>query len=61
MRWHHTHSFKDLGDGRTEMLDRVEFLSPGWILEPLINALFIEKRVAQIFKYREQKLTEIFG
>jgi ligand-binding SRPBCC domain-containing protein len=61
VRWHHTHSFKDLGDGRTEMIDRVEFLSPGWILEPIINALFIEKRVAQIFKYREQKLTEIFG
>jgi len=61
VRWHHTHSFKDLGDGRTEMIDRVEFLSPGWIIEPIINALFIEKRVAQIFKYREQKLTEIFG
>ena len=61
VRWHHTHTFKDLDDGRTEMIDRVEFLSPGWILEPLINALFIENRVNQIFKYREQKLTEIFG
>lgn len=61
VRWHHTHSFKDLGDGRTEMTDRIEFLSPGWILEPIINALFIQKKVEQIFVYREQKLKEIFG
>ena len=61
VRWHHTHTFKDLGDGRTAMVDRVEFLSPGWILEPLINALFVEKRVEEIFKYREQKLAEIFS
>jgi ligand-binding SRPBCC domain-containing protein len=61
VRWHHTHTFRDLGDGRTEMIDRVEFLSPGWILEPIINSLIVEKRVHQIFKFREQKLNEIFS
>lgn len=61
VRWHHTHSFKDLGNGTTQMIDRVEYLSPGWILEPLINWLFVGKKVTQIFKYREQQLQHIFG
>jgi ligand-binding SRPBCC domain-containing protein len=60
VKWHHTHQFKDLGDGRTEMIDRVEYLAPGWILEPIITALFVKKRVEQIFEYREEKLSELF-
>lgn len=60
VRWHHTHTFKSLDDGRTEMTDRVEFLSPGWLLEPLVNALFVQKRVEAIFNFREKKLHEIF-
>lgn len=61
VRWHHTHSFKDLGNGTTEMTDRVEYLSPGWIFEPLINWLFVGKKVEGIFKYREQQLQQLFG
>jgi ligand-binding SRPBCC domain-containing protein len=60
VRWHHTHSFKEV-NGITEMTDRVEFLSPGWILEPLINALFVGKKVKQIFEYREEQLKKIFA
>jgi ligand-binding SRPBCC domain-containing protein len=59
VRWHHTHTFK-ASNGGTIMTDRVEFLSPGWILEPLINALFIQKKVESIFKYRESQLKRIF-
>ncbi len=58
-KWHHTHSFIEK-NGVTEMTDRIEFLSPGWIFEPIINALFIEKKVKKIFAYREKKLKEIF-
>lgn len=61
VKWHHTHLFKDLGNGQTEMTDRVEYLSPGWIFEPLINRLFVQKKVEAIFEYREQKLHTIFS
>lgn len=57
--WHHTHSFKSV-DGGTEMTDEVKYLSPGWIIEPLIQALFIKKKVESIFDYRNSKLKEIF-
>jgi ligand-binding SRPBCC domain-containing protein len=30
--WHHEHHFKDLGDGRTEMLDRVIYAPPFGLL-----------------------------
>ncbi|MFN4972420.1 MAG: SRPBCC family protein [Bacteroidota bacterium] len=61
MRWHHTHSFKSVDENTTEMTDRIEYLSPGWILEPLINRLFVQKKVEAIFVYREHKLLEIFA
>jgi hypothetical protein len=57
--WHHTHSFKSI-DGGTEMTDEVKYLSPGWFLEPIIQVLFIKKKVESIFDYRNQKLKEIF-
>lgn len=59
VRWHHTHTFKSLGD-HTEMTDRVEFLSPGWIFEPIINALFVERKVKEIFEFRERQLNLLF-
>lgn len=59
--WHHTHSFKDLGNGTTEMTDTVKYLSPGWILEPLINKLFVQQKVKDIFAYRKIMLEKIFS
>jgi ligand-binding SRPBCC domain-containing protein len=60
VKWHHTHQFKELNNGNTEMIDRVEYLSPGWILEPLITHLFIKRKVEDIFAYRTKALKEIF-
>jgi ligand-binding SRPBCC domain-containing protein len=57
--WKHTHSFKAVNNG-TQMTDEVQYLSPGWILEPMINALFIKHKVAEIFDYREIALKQIF-
>ncbi len=57
--WIHEHTFEER-DGKTYMKDVVKFKSPGWILEPLINALFIEKKVKGIFEYREKMLNEFF-
>ncbi len=57
--WHHTHSFRAVEAG-TEMTDEVKYLSPGWFLEPIIQALFIKNKVEGIFDYRNAKLKEIF-
>jgi ligand-binding SRPBCC domain-containing protein len=59
VRWHHTHRFIEK-DGFTEMTDRIEFLSPGWIFEPIINMLFVERKVKQIFDFRKKQLDSIF-
>jgi ligand-binding SRPBCC domain-containing protein len=57
--WHHEHQFEQK-DGYVLMTDTVHFLSPGWIFEPIVNALFVEPRVKSIFKYREGKFTTLF-
>lgn len=57
--WHHTHTFKAIGDS-TEMTDRIEYLAPGWIFEPIIHQLIVKSKVEAIFKYREQKLSALF-
>lgn len=57
--WHHKHSFKSLV-GATEMTDEVNYLSPGWLVEPIIQYLFIKRKVESIFDYRNTKLKEIF-
>jgi len=57
--WKHRHSFESIGE-YTQMIDTVQYLSPGWILEPLIDKLFIRKKVEEIFSYRNQKLKDIF-
>jgi len=58
--WIHEHIFEER-EGKTYMKDIVHYLSPGWFLEPLINKLFVEKRVRAIFEYREQVLKEHFN
>jgi ligand-binding SRPBCC domain-containing protein len=63
VRWYHEHTFEavTLPDGRPGTLcrDRVEHLSPGGPLEPLVNAVFVKRDVARIFAYRSQKLREL--
>ncbi len=59
-RWHHTHTFEQKDD-HVLMTDKVEYLSPGWILEPLIHRFFVKKRVEAIFVYREKIFKHIFG
>jgi ligand-binding SRPBCC domain-containing protein len=58
--WHHTHTFEQKDD-HVLMTDRVEFLSPGWIFEPIIHHLFVGNRVKAIFAYREEVFERLFG
>ena len=57
--WHHQHHFKETDNG-IEMTDIVSYALP---LDPLsrpINSLLVEKKVKEIFKFREKKLLELF-
>ncbi len=57
--WIHEHSFKANGSS-TIMIDKVDYISKGWFLEPLIHKLFVRKRLEEILDYRENKLKLIF-
>lgn len=55
--WHHEHYFKALSPNKTEMVDRVFYELP-FYAKPL--SAFIDKKVADIFQYRETVLNTLF-
>lgn len=55
--WHHTHTFEDR-DGGTLCGDQVRYRPRGGAL---VHWLFVRRDVQRIFRYREQRLREIFG
>lgn len=58
--WHHEHFIVKV-DGGVLMKDLLTYKPPFGILGRIANYLFIEKKINQIFDYRENKLNEIFG
>jgi ligand-binding SRPBCC domain-containing protein len=55
-KWIHEHTFTDCGDG-SEIRDYVQYAPPGgW----LANLLFVQRDVRKIFKYRTEKLRDLF-
>ncbi len=59
-KWHHLHEFFSVPGG-TLMTDHVTFQVPGWSLGRGLLGNFIRGDVNQIFKYRTEKIKEIFG
>ncbi|KXK56301.1 MAG: hypothetical protein UZ05_CHB002000218 [Chlorobi bacterium OLB5] len=58
--WIHEHSFES-HQGKTVVKDKVTYLPPGFIAEPLINSLFVKQRLENIFDFRRQKISEYFN
>lgn len=58
VKWIHQHVFKQDGKN-TIMHDKVEYLSPGWIVEPLVHQIFVKNNLKEIFDYREKSLSNI--
>lgn len=58
--WHHQHIFEEK-NGVTLMKDIITYKSKGWIFAPILHWLFVDKRVKEIFSYRETILTQIYG
>lgn len=58
--WHHKHFLKETDKG-VEMEDIIDYKIPFGILGQLAHPIIVKKQLQEIFKYREQKLTELFG
>ncbi len=58
--WHHEHHFREVPGG-VEMTDILYYDVGMGILGTIALALFVDKRVKQIFKFRSRKLKELFG
>ncbi|MEO8514558.1 MAG: SRPBCC family protein [Ignavibacteria bacterium] len=57
--WIHEHLFSSKGNA-TIMKDIVQYLPPGWFLEPVINKLMVKKKLEHILDYRQNKIKAIF-
>ena len=55
--WHHTHTFEQR-DGGTLCADQVRYRPRGGAL---MNWLFVRRDVEKIFRYRQQRMKDLFG
>lgn len=58
-KWHHHHQFLERPKG-TLMVDRIKYQVPGGPLAFLIDQLFVQKDLKNIFDYRHAKIREFF-
>ena len=58
--WHHQHHFQETENG-IEMTDIVNYALPFDPFSRPINSLLVKNRVAEIFKFREKKLVDLFS
>ena len=59
--WRHSHSFRNVGGGATEIKDRVEYAMPLGVLGEIAYRLFVARSLAQIFDYREKELAAVMA
>lgn len=57
-KWYHQHTFEDVGNGITTVNDDVHYIPRGG---RLIHRFLVKPDLIKIFKYRQDKLTEIFA
>jgi len=58
--WHHEHHFELLEAG-VRMTDKVTYAAPFGMLGDIVTALWIRRRLDEIFDYRYRKVVELFG
>jgi len=57
--WHHQHSFEDHPDGIL-MRDIVHYALPFGIVGRFIHMIYVKRRLASIFDFREKKIKDVF-
>ncbi|UJH67100.1 SRPBCC family protein [Allomuricauda sp. SCSIO 65647] len=58
--WHHKHFIKEI-EGGVEMEDLIDYKIPFGIIGQWAQPWLVKKQLKQIFEYRKEKLTELFG
>lgn len=58
--WHHKHFINSI-DGGVEMEDIIDYKIPFGILGQIAYPIIVKRQLKQIFKYREEKLHDLFG
>lgn len=58
--WHHKHFINSI-DGGVEMEDIIDYKIPFGILGQIAHPIIVKRQLKQIFKYREEKLHDLFG
>jgi len=58
--WHHKHFIKPI-EGGIEMEDIIDYKIPFGILGQITHPILVKPKLEEIFSYRQQKLTELFG
>jgi ligand-binding SRPBCC domain-containing protein len=58
--WHHQHHFRQTGEG-VEMRDLVDYALPLGFIGRWVNRLFVQRKLRNIFRFREEKIRDIFG
>jgi ligand-binding SRPBCC domain-containing protein len=58
--WHHQHHFRDTQRG-VEMTDIVHYEIPFGFIGSWVNGLFVKRQLKEIFRYRFERVEEIFG
>tara|TARA_B100000029_G_C17465251_1_gene920042 strand:+ start:659 stop:1144 length:486 start_codon:yes stop_codon:yes gene_type:complete len=58
--WHHTHTFKTKGSG-TIITDKLIYGIPFGLIGRLINFIYIQHDIKNIFQYRHKILNDIFS
>ncbi len=58
--WYHEHRFRPQGNG-VWMTDHVTYIPPFAWLGDVVHALWIHRRLEQIFDYRARRIAELFG
>ena len=59
--WHHEHHFKSNADGTTQIIDKVKYKVPFYILGRLMHKIFIKRKLINIFNFRQKKINELFN
>ncbi len=57
--WYHEHNFQPV-DGGVLMIDKVTYSIGFGLLGDFLNAIWISRRLKDIFDFRTQKMNEIF-
>jgi ligand-binding SRPBCC domain-containing protein len=58
--WHHEHHFRKIDENNTEMRDILTYDVGKDIFGPILDKLFIGKKVDSIFDFREKIITNFF-